>query len=242
MTTIHKKIWRESFERIVSGKKKLELRLADFEIHEGDTLVLKEWDKHKKDYTGRKIEVIATEILKTKGQTFWPLEEVETYGFQIIQFEPKTKMAEPTFKPKDGQIDYTNIRYAPVINCVVRHNDTILIVQRNPNMRLYPNLWNGISGFLDDGRSIEEKVHDELREELGFVMRDVISMQRGPIFDQEEENYRKTWIVHPILVDVRTDKVQLNWEAQSYQWIKIEDAKTFELLPGFDKVLALLFL
>jgi len=49
------------------------------------------WDKDKKEYTGRKVEVVATYILKTKGQTFWPPEEVEKYGFQIIQFAPKEK-------------------------------------------------------------------------------------------------------------------------------------------------------
>ncbi len=89
MKTIHKKVWKEYFEKIISGKKKLELRLADFEINEGDTLVLEEWDKDKKDYTGRTFEVTVTYILKTKGQSFWPPEEVEKYGFQIIQFEPK---------------------------------------------------------------------------------------------------------------------------------------------------------
>jgi ASC-1-like (ASCH) protein len=91
MATIYKKVWREYFEKIISGKKKLELRLADFEVNEGDTLVLGEWDKNKKDYTGRKVEVVATYIIKTKGQIFWPPEEVEKYGFQIIQFEPKEK-------------------------------------------------------------------------------------------------------------------------------------------------------
>lgn len=52
-------------------------------------MVLEEWDKDKKEYTGRKIEVIATYILKTKDQAFWSSEEVEKYGFQIIQFELK---------------------------------------------------------------------------------------------------------------------------------------------------------
>ena len=99
MATIHKKVWREYFEKIISGTKKLELRLADFEIHEGDTLVLEEWNKAKKDYTGRKVEVVATYILKTKRQTFWPPEEVEKYGFQIIQFEPKES---PVQSPKVG--------------------------------------------------------------------------------------------------------------------------------------------
>ena len=91
MATINKKVWREYFEKIISGKKKLELRLADFEINEGDTLILEEWDKDKKEYTGRKAEIIATYILKTKGLTFWPPEEVEKYGFQIIQFEMKSR-------------------------------------------------------------------------------------------------------------------------------------------------------
>jgi len=90
MATIHKKVWPEYFEKIISGKKKFELRLADFEVNEGDTLVLEEWDNKKKEYTGRKVEVVATYIFKTKGQTFWPQEEVEKYGFQIIQFEMKT--------------------------------------------------------------------------------------------------------------------------------------------------------
>ena len=70
MATIHKKVWREYFEKIISGKKKLELRLADFEINEGDTLVLEEWDKDKRKYTGRKVEVVATYILKTKNLVF----------------------------------------------------------------------------------------------------------------------------------------------------------------------------
>jgi len=39
MPTIHKKVWPEYFEQILSGRKKLELRLADFEVREGDTLV-----------------------------------------------------------------------------------------------------------------------------------------------------------------------------------------------------------
>lgn len=87
MAIIHKKVWPEYFEEIISGKKKFELRLADFKVEEGDILVLEEWDKGRKEYTGRKVEVIATYIFKTPGQTFWPQEEVNKHGFQIIQFE-----------------------------------------------------------------------------------------------------------------------------------------------------------
>lgn len=89
MAEIRKKVWKEYFEMILAGKKKVELRLADFDIAKGDTLIFEEWDKDKKEYTGRKVEVAATYVLKTKDTSFWSREEIDKYGFQIIQFELK---------------------------------------------------------------------------------------------------------------------------------------------------------
>lgn len=89
MAEIHKKTSKEHFSLIISGKKKVELRLADFDVKEGDILVLEEWDKDKKEYTGRKIEVVATYVLKTKNIPFFKQEDIDKYGFQIIQFEIK---------------------------------------------------------------------------------------------------------------------------------------------------------
>lgn len=50
---IEKKLWPEYFEKILSGEKDYELRLADFEINEGDNLILKEFNPENKTYTGR---------------------------------------------------------------------------------------------------------------------------------------------------------------------------------------------
>lgn len=87
MKTIRKKVWREYFEKIISGKKKFELRLADFEIDEGDILILEEWDKNRQKYTGKKIEATVTYLIKTKDVSFWSQEDIDRYGFQIIQFD-----------------------------------------------------------------------------------------------------------------------------------------------------------
>lgn len=83
---IEKKIWPEYFEKILKGDKKFELRLADFECKEDDTLLLKEWDPNTKNYTGRSIEKKVTYVIKTKDINFWPKEEVKKYGYQIICF------------------------------------------------------------------------------------------------------------------------------------------------------------
>lgn len=141
------------------------------------------------------------------------------------------------FKPKPGQVDFTNVRWAPVINCVLKYRGKILIVRRNRRMNLYPGYWNGISGFLDDKKSIKEKVEGELREELSIHKKNIISIKLGKIFDQEAPKYKKTWIVHPVLVKINTDKIKLDWEAEDYKWVSPGDAKKFKLLPGFDLVI-----
>ena len=145
---------------------------------------------------------------------------------------------ERKFVPRPGQIDYTSIRWVPVINCVVKHKDKILLVRRSEKMNLYPGFWNGISGFLDDEKSLEEKVKEELSEEIGIEPKDIVSIKVGSIFDQNEPMYKKIWIVHPVLVEVATDTVMLDWEAQEYKWVSPKEAKNLELLPGFDKVIA----
>ena len=90
MKKIEKKIRPEYFEQIRLGKKTFELRLNDFEIEEGDTLVLKEWDPEKKAYTGRELEKKVGYVGRWKIDeltTFWPMQEIEEKGLQVISLK-----------------------------------------------------------------------------------------------------------------------------------------------------------
>ena len=89
MAIIKKKAWPEWFEAVVSGKKQYDLRLNDFEVQEGDALVLEEWDPETKNYTGRSIEKKALSVRKfdINTQKYWPKEEILEKGLQIISFE-----------------------------------------------------------------------------------------------------------------------------------------------------------
>jgi len=88
MAIIEKKIWPEYFEAVVSGKKKFELRLDDFDVAEGDTLVLKEWDPKTKTYTGRQVKKQVTYVAKFRvDKLFWPESEVKEKGIQVISLE-----------------------------------------------------------------------------------------------------------------------------------------------------------
>jgi ribosomal protein S17 len=88
MAIVEKKAWPEYFEKVLSGEKKFDLRINDFEIKEGDTLLLREWNPETKEYTGREISKKVTYILKVApGDRTWPKEDVEKYGLQIMSLE-----------------------------------------------------------------------------------------------------------------------------------------------------------
>ena len=87
MIKIEKKIWPEYFQQILDDKKTFEVRLNDFDIGEGDILVLKEWDPKTKNYTGREIEKTVGYVGKWKIEEltkFWPIEEINDKGIQVI--------------------------------------------------------------------------------------------------------------------------------------------------------------
>jgi len=87
MSIIEKKTWPECFEAILHGEKKFEIRLADFKIQKGDTLLLREWDPKTKEYTGREIRKIAGFVSNSKDWDTWTQEEINKHGFYVIGFK-----------------------------------------------------------------------------------------------------------------------------------------------------------
>jgi 8-oxo-dGTP pyrophosphatase MutT (NUDIX family) len=145
---------------------------------------------------------------------------------------------EPVFVPRPGQVDYTHIRYAPVLNAVVVCRGKVLLLQRSSGMRSYPNHWCGVSGYLDDDRPVEDKARQEMLEEVGITTDEILSMQRGTVLLQEAPEYRKSWLVVPVLVRVRNRRYRLDWESRAAGWFSMDEATNLPLLPGFDAVLA----
>lgn len=90
MKTVTKKIDTKWIEMILSGKKKFELRLADFDIEEDDIIRLEEWIGLGADRkaTGRFVEkkVTYARRIDLKG---WieNQPELTEKGFFVLQFE-----------------------------------------------------------------------------------------------------------------------------------------------------------
>ena len=88
MRRIEKKILPEYFDALLSGKKKYELRLNEFEVEEGDVLVLREIDPETCGYTGRELEKTVTYARAFKiDDLYWPKEEIEEKGLLVMSIE-----------------------------------------------------------------------------------------------------------------------------------------------------------
>ncbi|PIN74354.1 hypothetical protein COV20_00325 [Candidatus Woesearchaeota archaeon CG10_big_fil_rev_8_21_14_0_10_45_16] len=89
MKPIEKKIWPQYFEKVLSGDKTFEIRLADWECRPGETLILREWDPDTKQYTGRVLEKKVGYVARIKPTMlpFWSADEVEKHGLQIISLK-----------------------------------------------------------------------------------------------------------------------------------------------------------
>lgn len=86
MAIIKKKTWPELFQAILDGEKNFDIRIADFEVNEGDIIVFEEYFPEEKRYTGRSIEKTVKFVLKTKEQKFFKQEDIEKFGFVALGF------------------------------------------------------------------------------------------------------------------------------------------------------------
>jgi len=90
MKKIEKKVWPEYFQGIFNGRKTFELRLNDFDIKEGDILILREYDSKTKEYTGRKLEKEVGYVGKWKIDDltmFWSRKDIDNKGIQVISLK-----------------------------------------------------------------------------------------------------------------------------------------------------------
>ena len=86
MTTIIKKVFSEHFFKILTKDKLFEIRLADFEINDGDTLILRERTDNK--YTGNQITAMVSCVYKLNELKYWTPDQISRFGLQVIGFEP----------------------------------------------------------------------------------------------------------------------------------------------------------
>jgi 8-oxo-dGTP diphosphatase len=204
MAIIKKKIWPEYFELVKSGKKKFELRLADFVIKEGDTLVLQEWDPNTKEYTGRELEVRPNYILKFDINKFGQAEEIKKNGMYVIQLE--------------------NVKDRPKVGigvCIIKDNKVLFGKRKNSHG---DGTWCFPGGHLEFGESWEECAIRETMEETGLKIKNIrFSTATNDFFEKENKHY----ITIFMLADYNSGEVKVMEldKCEKWDWFEWEENK-----------------
>ena len=139
-------------------------------------------------------------------------------------------------KFKDGRIDYSKSNEAPVITVFIKFKDKILLLKRSDKVLTYKGKWNTIAGYLDEVKPIEDKVKEELREEIN--VKEFLSIKIGKYFKILDKKINKKWIVTPVLVELKDKpEIKLDWEHTEFEWIKPEEMKNYDTVVSLDKSL-----
>ena len=115
---------------------------------------------------------------------------------------------------------------------IIKNKDKILILRKALDDRNYPGKWGFCSGFVKEFESAEDNVLREIQEETGLKARIV---KKGNIVEAIDEENQKTWLVLPFLCEADSDEVTLCHENMDFRWIKPEEFKDYEGVPGLEK-------
>lgn len=87
---INKNVQQKYFEAVTQGKKRFEVRLADFKCKPGDTLVLKEQKQGTKKLTGRELKCEVLYKFNTKDmEKYHTKKELDKHGLVILAIRKK---------------------------------------------------------------------------------------------------------------------------------------------------------
>jgi len=92
MAIIKKKVKEKYFNAVIDGRKRFEVRLADFKCKEGDTLLLQEQEKNGNNLTGREINCEVLYKFNTKEiEKFYSKKDIDKNGLVILAIRRKYK-------------------------------------------------------------------------------------------------------------------------------------------------------
>ncbi|MFB6292159.1 MAG: NUDIX domain-containing protein [Candidatus Nanohaloarchaea archaeon] len=108
-------------------------------------------------------------------------------------------------------------------------DDEFLMVERSPDRKWFPGRWEFPSGVIEDEEPKEAALR-ELREETGLVGKPGLTGEPH-IVESEYGVFR----VHPVLVLVDREEVELTDEHSEYRWLGLSGIDELDTVKGLKK-------
>ncbi|GBB93587.1 hypothetical protein RclHR1_00220021 [Rhizophagus clarus] len=125
--------------------------------------------------------------------------------------------------------------------------DKLLLLKRSDKVRTYKNHWAGISGGIEENDSSPlERAIKEIEEETSLSRTDITLIRNGKLLTILGESEQTLWKVYPFLFRINSpsliNKIQIDWEHQTCEWIKPTEINNYECVPNLLETLKRVYL
>jgi 8-oxo-dGTP pyrophosphatase MutT (NUDIX family) len=138
-------------------------------------------------------------------------------------------------KFSDGRIDYSKSKECLVITVFIIYNKKILLLKRSGKVSTYRYKWNTVTGYIDENKTIFQKILEEIEEEIGLTQKNISSYKIYDSIEFTDKNIDKKWIIYPSIIELKNNpKIILDWEHSEYKWIFPKDILNYDIVPKLD--------
>jgi 8-oxo-dGTP diphosphatase len=133
-----------------------------------------------------------------------------------------------------GVVEIANVTGREVVSCAVTCRDRFLLLKRSALVGSFREKWASVSGYVEEGETPYAAALKELREEISAEEATLVRAGK-PVVTRKEGT---VWISHPFLFALENDSITIDWEHTEYRWIKIDELRGYDTVPGLDRGLA----
>tara|TARA_B100000427_G_C15446200_1_gene567403 strand:+ start:558 stop:1019 length:462 start_codon:yes stop_codon:yes gene_type:complete len=112
-----------------------------------------------------------------------------------------------------------------VIDCHIAYyhnNDWLFLLLKRSNDKIYPGIWQGVTGKIDNDEEPYRAALRELKEETNLTPQKMWTIDKVNLFYDAKKNIMNLIPVFGVIVD--TQKVILSNEHVEYKWYNIDEA------------------
>ena len=130
------------------------------------------------------------------------------------------------------------MRSTQIVTSFIKNNERLLILKRSDKVKTMKGLWAGISGIIEKNEDPLHRAKVEIFEEVGITDNQITLVKSSKRMKVDSPQYvNHEWEIFPFLFESNNPTITLNWENSDFKWIKVEELKDYETVPGLQKVL-----
>lgn len=113
-----------------------------------------------------------------------------------------------------------------VVAVVVEWRGKIALFKRSQRVHYDQGLWHCVAGFLEEGVSPRRQAADELVDETGLQVKDLLDFHQGPDVVVKDDR-DLPWLIHTFIAVSSRRRLRIDWEHDAYRWTPVGKTKRF---------------